>query len=102
MQKVSEIKTMAIVKKYWLMFVGLIGLLVGIFLVRPNTRKTTNGISELQKAEEKIRANTIETQKKDATEVSESVTKLNETRKPDAVADENKDMDALAEEYKKL
>ncbi len=89
-------------KKYWLWFVGFIGVCVGIFLVRPNARKTSNGISELQKAENKIREKAVEQQRKDAQAVTEDVSKLNEERKPDAVADENDDMDKLSEEYKKL
>lgn len=93
---------MATLKKYWLWFVGFLGIVVGIFLVRPNSRKTSNGISELQKAEDKIRENAIVEQKQSAEEVSKDVTQLNTERKPDVVADENKDMDALAEEYKKL
>lgn len=88
-------------KKYWLWFVGVLGVLVTIYLVRPRS-KTSSGISELQKAEEKIRESTVERQKEAATEVTESVSKLNESRKPEVVADQNKDMDALAEEYKKL
>lgn len=89
-------------KKYWLAFVGFIAILIGIFLVRPNRSKTSSGISELQKAEEQIRANRIEEQKKEATKVSDDVSKLNTERKTDTVADQNKDMDDLAEEYKKL
>ncbi|AXG66473.1 hypothetical protein JA33_069 [Dickeya phage vB_DsoM_JA33] len=89
-------------KKYWLAFVGFLAIVVGIFLVRPNRSKTSNGISELQKAEDKIREKAIEQQKQDAEEVATDVKKLNEERKPDAQADQNKDMDDLAEEYKKL
>ena len=92
---------MQTLKKYWLWFVGVLGVLVTIYLVRPRS-KTASGISELQKAEEKIRESTVERQKEAATEVTESVSKLNESRKPEVVADQNKDMDALAEEYKKL
>lgn len=88
-------------KKYWLWFVGVVGVLVTIYLVRPRS-KTNSGISELQKAEEKIRETVIEQQKEAAKEVTETVSKLNEERKPEIVVDQNKDMDALAEEYKKL
>lgn len=92
---------MQTLKKYWLWFVGVVGVLVTIYLVRPRS-KTSTGISELQKAEEKIRESTIERQKEQANEVTESVSKLNESRKPETVVDQNKDMDALAEEYNKL
>lgn len=92
---------MQTLKKYWLWFVGVVGVLVTIYLVRPRS-KTSTGISELQKAEDKIRESTIERQKEAAKEVTESVSKLNESRKPETVVDQNKDMDALAEEYNKL
>lgn len=92
---------MQTLKKYWLWFVGVVGVLVTIYLVRPRS-KTSTGISELQKAEEKIRESSIERQKEAAKDVTESVSMLNESRKPETVVDQNKDMDALAEEYNKL
>ncbi|WOL24648.1 hypothetical protein fHeYen902_302c [Yersinia phage fHe-Yen9-02] len=95
-------KAWLFVKKWGLWILGLLGLIAGAFLVRPNTRKNNTGITNLQKAEEEIRQKEIDKQKEDAQSVVSEIKDLNETRKPDIVPDKDKSMEDLAKEYDKL
>lgn len=91
---------MKTLKKYWLAFVGFVAVVVAFFLARPY-QKSGSKISELQKAEEKIRDKRIEEQKKEADTVNKDIAELNSSRKP-PIKVEDSDVDKLAEEYKKL
>lgn len=95
--------------KYWKMFVAVLGIIFGAFLLRPGRSTTKDAtLNGLKEAEDKIREKRIEEQAKQATQVDTTIQEMNQNppqTKPaatDAKTRSEQSIDDIKKDYDKL
>lgn len=93
--------------KYWKMFVAVIGIVFGAFMLRPRGQSKDAPLNGLKEAEDKIREKRIEEQNQQATELNTDIDQMNKNppqKQTDATAKERaaKSIDDIAKDYDKL
>lgn len=94
--------------KYWKMFLAVLGIVFGAFMLRPGRSKNNGAaLDGLKEAEDKIREKRVEEQKHQADSVNTSINDLNnnapqpETQQS-AKERAQKSIDDIAKDYDKL
>lgn len=94
--------------KYWKMFLTVLGIVIGAFMLRPRSSQSKDApLNGLKDAEDKIREKRIEEQAKQATDLNTDIDQMNKAppqKETDATAQERakKSIDDIAKDYDKL
>lgn len=93
--------------KYWKMFLAVLGIVFGAFMLRPRAKSKDDPLTGLKEAEEKIRDRRIEEQAKQATELNTTIDDMNKNPPKPESSDvvkqrQNKSIDEIKQDYDKL
>lgn len=93
--------------KYWKMFVAVLGIVFGAFMLRPRAKSKDAPLDGLKEAEDKIREKRVEQQVTQAKDLNTDIDQMNKQapqKQSDATAQERskKSIDDIAKDYDKL